>query len=836
MSRPALGVAGALAVGIWAAEIGLPLSGILAGAGSASAAALVYVRQSRDRLVTLRPLVLTGAALLGVVALGTLRMTTWSIPSANSLDRLLATHSEETPLTLWGRVTDAPTQAAPVRFTVRIDSVQDAFLLAAADSSSPAHPVTGRVRVTFGTSPFAETLPLYPVVRQGDQLRLRGEVRPFDLPRNPADVDYDAFLARQGVSGTLWLSDANAVAVLGPARNWLDRCAATFHLRITRALARAVPSEAGRSALSALLIADRSLLDPAVREAFAGTGLMHLLAVSGLHLMLVGLVLYTLLKPLLGRLGWSHQTVETTRALVTLLLLAVYVIIAGAGTAVVRAFVMTALVLVGRAWQRRSDPLNALGVAALLLLLIRPPALFDVGFQLSFSAVAALVTLTPLLTGPLPTALARRPLPRWIAQTAAASLAATLGTAPVLLAHFGRVPLAGLLLNTIAIPLTAGTLGVGLLAVLSPHPELSASFGTLADLFARGLLGVSEAGAAWMGSLAVTSGPTPSLVLIALVLAWAALALWKRPRLRMRLGLAALGCLVLSAGINALPQRAVPDMEVFFLDVGQGDAALLRLPGGRHMLIDAGPRTPFSDAGERTVLRHLDRYRITHLDALVVTHADADHAGGAPSVLRGVSVGRLFHNGIVPEDGPAREMITLADSLGVPTRSLVAGDTLGLSRAVRVRVLSPTPSVAAGRDDNEASVVLHVEFGMTRWLFLGDAEHRAEKHLVQRWDSLLTADVVKVGHHGSRTSSSEALVKEVSLRDETQAVVSVAARNRYGLPHPEPLTRWRRAGARLHLTAEEGAVWFSTDGSSIERNAWRRPAWGTRLRHRVLTR
>ena len=711
------------------------------------------------------------------------------------------------PLTLWGTVADVPERTWAVRLAVRVDSV-------ATDAASA--PASGRVQVSLLTP--RDGAAVYPVLRSGDRVRLTGQIETLPRPRNPAQMDYGAYLRRHGVTATMDVRDETGAAFLAPSRRLPTRAAEAVRAHVRRSLVRYVPSDETRALLLALLLADRSAVEAATLDAFRETGLMHLLAVSGLHVGLVGLALYGLLKPLLGRIGVRRRRLEWSRSLVTLAVLAVYVVVAGASVSVVRAFVMVAVLIVGRTVERPVDTLSALGLAAVVLLVHRPAALFDVGFQLSFGAVAALVTLTPLITSAVPDRVRQSPAGVFVVGSVATSLAATLGTAPALLAHFGRLPLGGLVLNLPAIPLTALTLGGGLgCALTAPVPPLAAAFGAVAEVAGRLLLIVTETGAATLGWATYDGVLDAPSAIVGCVLALGALALGRRPVARRRLALVAAASLAVGLWTGFARGDTAPAMDVTFLDVGQGDATLIETPNGRAVLIDAGLRSPYVDEGTRTVLPHLRRFGIGRLDALVLTHADADHIGGAAALLRSVPVGRLIVNGAQGESDLWREVMGVADSLGVPVQPVRAGDTVAVDRDVRFRVLGP--SGGAGGSPNDASVVLRVEHGRTRWLLTGDAEVAGEAALVARYGGTLAADVVKVGHHGSRTSSAPALVAAAGR--PAFAVVSVARRNRYGLPDEEPLARWTATGADVLLTSTEGAVWLRSDGERVRRVDWR---------------
>jgi competence protein ComEC len=818
-TRPLVAVAAAFGAGIALADA-LPSVGPVAwalGVGACAFGAAAYALGTRGRLVALRSLVLAAAVLGGALCLGGARLAAWEARPPTDVAHVAgaawtadSTRDDRAPIALWGTVDDVPAASSwSVRFTVRVDS---------AARGGVRGPVGGLVQASLLIP--REAAPVYPALRLGDRVRLEGRLEPPPRRRNPAQMDYGAYLRGRGVGATLRVEGETGVAFLGPAGHPLDRLAVAAQRHARRALARHVPDADARAVLLALLLADRSRIGDDALDAFRETGLMHLLAVSGLHIGLVGMALYVLLKPVLGRLGLRRRAVEGGRAAVTLALLALYVLVTGGSVSVVRAFVMAALLIAGRTLERRTDTLSALAAAALVLLMLRPAALFEVGFQLSFAAVAALVTLVPLLTAAVPARVRYGKAGAFVVGSVTASLAATAGTAPVLLAHFGRLPLGGLVLNLPAIPLTAASLGTGLGAVVlaGPLPPAAGALGAAASLSAQALLWTSQAGAGGLGWVAFDAFVRDPFVLGALALGLVALALWRRSVARRRLGIAAAAVLAVGVWAGVARGDGRPALDVVFLDVGQGDATLLALPDGGHVLVDAGLRSPYVDEGERTVLPHLDRFGVDRLDAIVLTHADADHIGGAATVLRSVPVGRVLHNGRPGETDLWRALVAAADSLGVPFEPVAAGDTLDLDPAVRLRVLGPPPALA-GADGNDASVVLLAEHGRTRWLLTGDAEEAGETALVARYPDLLRADVVKVGHHGSETSSTGALV-EAAGRTRF-AVVSVARRNRYGLPDAAPLARWRRAGADVRLTSAEGAVWLRSDGEGVRAVRWR---------------
>ena len=620
-------------------SLGWPVWLGLGGGGLALAAGSAVV--GRRRIVTLRRLTLTAAVGLVFVGLGGVRMATWSTLPAGHVAHLAVESDrlpDPIPLTLSGTVAAAPSVTGRrVEFVLAADSV----------GLDRLAPTAGRVQVTLW-QPREEAAPriAYPAPGWGDRVRVVGSLRVPPGRRNPADFDYGAYLRRRGVLALVSASDAEAVHVLGSEANAAQRAVTATRGHVRATLDRHVPDPDARAVLAALLLADRGGLDGETQEPFRRTGLAHLLAVSGLHVFLVGMVLYGLLKPVLGRLGWPWRRIELVRAAVTLVLVGGYVAVAGAPHSAVRALVMAALLVGGRAFERPSNALNALGVAALVLLVARPAALSDAGFQLSFAAVGGIVTLMPVLQRPIPERWMARPRVRkLVIDPTLVSLAATVATLPVVLAHFGRVATAGVALNVVAIPITGAALMAALLAVVCGGwaTGIASAFGAAAGFSVQALLALSTWAAEGLGWTAIEASVRSGWALGAIVLGIVALTLWPKPRHRWRTATAALAFGAVASGFPVVP--AAPTLDVVFLDVGQGDAAVLTLPNGRRVLVDAGPRSPYSDAGERTVLPHLRHMGIDRLDAVVVTHPHADHLGGVPALLDAGVVHRVIHNG-----------------------------------------------------------------------------------------------------------------------------------------------------------------------------------------------
>jgi len=261
------------------------------------------------------------------------------------------------------------------------------------------------------------------------------------------------------------------------------------------------------------------------------------------------------------------------------------------------------------------------------------------------------------------------------------------------------------------------------------------------------------------------------------------------------------------------------DLEVIFFDVGQGDAALLNFPNGKTVLIDGGPRAFRYDAGKSVIAQYLKREAIHDIDALILSHAENDHLGGFPYILRNFKVREVWDNGHPKDSEIYEEYISLIDSLNIKRRMLRAGDLLEAFNPVKIFVLHPTDDFLGQNSpsNNDGSLVLKVSYGEIDILFLGDVEKSAEFNFFKYGD-LLASEVLKVGHHGSNTSSSPFLLEAIQPH---YAIISVGQFNKFNHPHPEVLERINRVRAKILRTDQNAAVILKTNGKEIKRVHWK---------------
>lgn len=539
---------------------------------------------------------------------------------------------------------------------------------------------------------------------------------------------------------------------------------------LTRGAEVALPGrEAGL--LLGLVIGDTSRMDPEVQEDFRATGLGHLVAVSGSNVAMV-------LAPVLG-LAMLVRAGRGTRVLLGASAVVLFALITRWEPSVLRASAMAVLALAGMLAGRPRETGTILAWAIAVLLLIDPNLGWSLGFALSVAATVGIVGLAPRIA-------ARVRLPRPVALVVAATAGAQAAVTPLLLAAFGVVPGATLIANVLAAPAVAlaflGGVAASVTALVSE--PLGRALGSLARLPIAYLIGVADRTAKL---------PLPSLVGFGWVapasIVLAALWLARRARRPGRArALVVLPLLVWAAGIRGGPPA---ELTITFFDVGQGDAALVRTPGGAAVLIDAGP-------DEQHVATRLAALGVHRIDLAVASHAHADHVEGFAAVFARHPVGLLLEPGCPEEESPSYlRMLAAAEAEGIERASARGGETLRLG-SLTIEVLGPDACSAGSTNDD--SLVLRLTDGRATALFPGDAEVPAQQDLLEDGDPI-RAELLKVPHHGSKTSDPRFL----AAVGAKVALVSVGA-NDYGHPVPETLAVLREAGARVVRTDLRGEV------------------------------
>jgi competence protein ComEC len=558
----------------------------------------------------------------------------------------------------------------------------------------------------------------------------------------------------------------------------------------------------------ALLIADERDISPEIRRRFADAGIIHMLSVSGLHVAVLAEAVVLLLMVA----GASTRRAE----LVATFTISVFVLFVGAPSPAVRSAAMYASLVIARRFQRPTSPWALLALGASLPLM-EPRVVNEIGYHLSVVGMAGLIA-----SGRLSRRLPLDRLPEWgrrLARETIATLIASAVTAPIVAWHFGRVSLAAPITNLAAAPLFGLAQPVLFLSLLLAPIRVAASL--LADgtqVLLAGIEKVGEYGAEIPASaLDVQPSAVTALLLAAAsasLLAACASRHWGRPAL---VTVAAVGTALWWPVVRPSGSR----LEVHMIDVGQGDAIALRTPRWRWILIDAGDQWRVGDVGERVVVPYLRR-RGGEVAAFILSHPHADHIGGAASVISRLPVAFVWDGGYAQASTIYENVLDAARKRRVAWRRARAGAPLDID-GVRLTVLSPTAAeIANAPDANAASVVVMAEYRGTRILLTGDAERDVEARLARQLGRDLRADVLKVGHHGSSTSTTPALLDAVSPRI---ALVSVGAENRYGHPAPGVLATLNARGVQVLRTDDDGSVVVSIDGTADLRVATEDARW-----------
>jgi competence protein ComEC len=654
----------------------------------------------------------------------------------------------------------------------------------------------------------------------GDRIRFRAR---FYQPReyhNPGSFRYRRYLMTRGIAAGASTYGRIRVMSKAPVRgpsSWIR----SWRRKINDLIA-SIASEPESGVLAALAIGRRDGISSDLRDTFARAGIAHLLAISGLHVGYAALLIYLLARLILGffpRL-LERFTLQRMAALAALPGVWIYVALTGSSISAVRAALMITVYLVGKlAWRRQHLP-STLAAAVVVIVVAMPLSVLDVSFQLSVVAVLGIILLVP----PIISIMMGRDFRRgvgairvfgWFKALVAVSVAACLVTAPLVAYHFHLVTAAGLVANLAAVPLVGFVLvpAIGAASIVS---LISASWSVPLWHAARWasslLIEIAEAASRWGHPLVLRWAPSVWEVLFVYA-CMATIVFWRHLPYRRFVAASLAALMLMGLGYQKMPSLFHKNLEIVFLDVGQGDSTVVRFPTGEVMLVDGGGiKGSIFDVGRNVVAPALWRLGIHKVDWMLLTHPHHDHYRGLGYIAEQFGPKVLWASeGQAPEDerGDWDEFVSRREATGVPVE-MVGPDRAPMEiGGVSLRMIRlPDEKISLL---NDSSIVVDMRHGVHRFLMMSDLTGEGERMLMDQ-EGDLSATVLKVGHHGAADATTSGFLHAVHPE---VAIISVGEGNKYGMPASEVLDRLQREGARIYRTDRDGAITIRSEGRKL---------------------
>lgn len=684
--------------------------------------------------------------------------------------------------TVVGVVSDAPElNVDKITYTVR------ALYLIDNDSSKR---VTGMILLSTPRDKKHDSTYNY-----GDVIRFSGELKIPKGKRNPGGFDYKAHLMRKGISTTMFSRDSQKIGEYDA--NPFLRAAFSFRERLMAFYDAHLPEELS-SLISGMILGIKGRISGDVLRAFSNAGIIHILAVSGLH---VGIVFGAAVK-----LMDLVKIPNTISFCLGSLIILFYCFVTGLPPSVVRASIMIWITMLGSIVGRRGDAVNNLSFAAFVTLLINPANLYTLGFQLSFAATLGIVLFYTKLKKLLP-------LPGYIRDMQAVVCSAQIIVLPILAYHFHNISLIVFLTNLILVPIASIALVTGFVGgilglIVPPAGVLIIHIGGL-------LMTVIQKTSVFLGSLPFSTITVPSfpaiLVLIYYILLLFVFGNFKTGKKLKKYKIAAITAFIIILVVILIPKQK--SLEVTFIDVGQGDSILIRTPNKMTVLIDGGGMPAFYqgdfDVGRDVIEPFLQSKGVRSIQVMVFSHFDSDHSEGLIYLLENMKVDTILY-GIADQGEIYKRMKLISDKKGIRTIQLARGDEF-IVDGILFEILSPPKGGIPGATDNDNSLVLKMTYKDISFLFTGDLGHAGEYNILESGIDIKST-VLKVGHHGSGTSTSPEFLRHVK---PVFAVISVESGNRFGHPSPQVIDLLNGNGIRILRTDLHGGVTFKVTEKDV---------------------
>jgi competence protein ComEC len=681
--------------------------------------------------------------------------------------------------------------------------------------------VVGKIRIT------ADKKEHNPDLHFGDRISITGKLKRPHSFNNPGGFDYERFLAFQKIWVTAY---AKTISKKDPEKGL------RWHLEDTRRKISDIIKQYGEGKeetelLRASIMGDQSGISSETYTQFQRVGVAHLIAISGLNIAVIGFVAFAFFLWLLSRFRFFLFRAWTKKgaAILSIFPVIYYGLISGMAPPALRSVVMVLVFQAAIIFEKEGDPINTLTVAALLILAAHPPSLFSVSFQLSFGCVFAMIygalkmSELELITIREGSASEKSRFIRareFSFSFMYLSVCAIIGSLPITMFYFHQASIIGLLANIVFIPVYSYLVVVpGLTSVFAyPINTTLASYGIG---FCAKVLNISLSIfkiCSEQPLVAITT-ITPSYLEIVLFygLCWALL------NIRERIAKIAVVIILLigltDAGYWTYQRYFHKDLRITFLDVGQGNSALIEFPGGKCMLIDGGGFFDSSilDVGSGVIAPLLLQKKIMTVDTLLLTHAHEDHIGGLPYIAENFNVKQVWRNGQGEESGTYLRFLEIIQrkKIDAPEFSKIFDhdEIINGINGVKLNILHPEKDFKPHKKLNPDSIVLKLEYKDISILFTGDIDKKIEKKLVDKYKDALKSTILVVPHHGSKSSSSDLFLDAVKPE---YVVISLGWKNRFNFPKSETIKKYLQHKAQIFRTDINGAISVSTDGNSLE--------------------
>lgn len=630
----------------------------------------------------------------------------------------------------------------------------------------------------------------------GDVIKIKGRLKKPKGKRNFGGFNYRAYLFQKGITATMFSKKAKKLGVY-PV-NPVVKLAFSARTKTIQFFKMNLPKNIS-AILSGLVLGIKGEIPRDTLEGFKDTGIMHLLAVSGLH---VGII-YKMLQELFYYLGLPRKLSLLFQGFIIIF----YCCMSGLTPSVVRATIMIIIMILSNLTGRQYDSINSLCIAALIILVNNPLSLFSISFQLSFCAALGIILFYDFFRNPLSI------LPRFLSDSIAAGISAQILVLPFSAYYFNKISILGLISTPIVAPAASVALVLGFVAsILSfcflPLGKVLVEIsGLIIMVIEKIVVFLSKCPFAYI----IIPQVNPFLLFIYFVfLALSAKLILEKKDIK-KLGYILLCVMIFVTIIFIIPKGNT--VEVTFIDVGQGDSIFIRTDNNKTVLIDGGGISSYCsgtfDVGLDTVKPFLYAKGVRNIDIMVFTHFDVDHVQGLLSLMKEMNVNMILYG--MPDDSKFyKEMVQITKNKQIKVINVGRGDKFQIGN-VLFEVLHPSKEKSS-YTSNDSSVVLKMTYGDITFLFTGDLEHAGEKEILNSYNNI-HSDVLKLGHHGSRTSTSEEFLDMVEPKF---AVVSAGKDNKFGHPAPEVLHLLKNKGIRILRTDIQGGITFKIRNKNVK--------------------